>query len=365
MFPSTLDNPLFFLYLNSYRDIFNSGMPSKPESILKDLEANNFAPVYFLQGEEPYFIDKITGYIENNALAPQDRGFNQIILYGKETTMATILTNAKRFPMMSERQVVIVKEAQAIQDLGREQADQQLIHYLKNPLPSTILVFAHKYKVLDGRKALAKELDKRAVFVKSDKVPEYKLAPYIDDYVRGKGFTIETRACQVLAESIGNNMEVLTNEIDKMLINFDEPVAINTGHIQQFIGISKDFNNFELTNSLSYKDVQKANTIIQYFAQNPKSHPLIPLLSLLYLHFSRLLQVKASKGMGDRELAVVLKVNPYFIKEYTTAAKNYPLGKIIDIIGYLREADLRSKGVLANNLEESQILKELIFKILH
>lgn len=365
MFPSVLDNPLFFLYLNSYRDIFNAGMPSKPETILKDLEGNKFAPVYFLQGEEPYFIDKITAFIEANALPPADRGFNQIILYGKEATVATILNNAKRFPMMSERQVVIVKEAQNIQDLGREEADQQLIQYLKNPLPSTILVFAYKYKVLDGRKALARELDKRAVLVKSDKIPEYRLAPYIDAYVKGKGFTIEPRACQVLAESIGNNMEVLTNEIDKMLINFEEPVEITTGHIQQFIGISKDFNNFELTNSLSYKDVQKANTIIQYFAQNPKSHPLIPLLSLLYLHFSRLLQVKANKGMGDRELAALLKVNPYFIKEYTIAAKNYPLGKIIDIIGYLREADLRSKGIIASNMEASQILKELIFKILH
>ncbi len=365
MFPFALVNPIFFLYLTSYRAIFKSGMPSKPESILKDLKANKFAPVYFLQGEEPYFIDKITGFIEKNALAPQDRGFNQTIMYGKDTTIGEILTNAKRFPMMSDRQVVIVKEAQNIQELGREQGDQLLINYINNPLPSTILVFAHKYKVLDGRKALAKELDKKAVLVKSDKIPEYKLAPYIDQYVKDKGFTIETKACQVLAESIGNNMEVLTNEIDKMLINFDEPVAISTAHIQQYVGISKDYNNFELTKSLSYKDVNKANTIIWYFAQNPKSHPLVPLLSLLYLHFSRLLQVKAHNGMGEKELAGILKVNPYFIKEYTVAAKNYPLGKIIDIIGYLREADLRSKGIAANNMEESKILKELIFKILH
>ncbi|MFO7822484.1 MAG: DNA polymerase III subunit delta [Cyclobacterium sp.] len=340
-------------------------MPNNPESILKDLEANKFAPIYFLQGEEPYFIDKITDFIENNALSPQDRGFNQTIVYGKDSSMESILTHAKRFPMMADRQVVIVKEAQYIQDLNREHGMQQLLSYIQNPLPSTILVFAYKYKILDGRKALAKELDKKAVLVKSDKIQEYKLGPYIDKYVKSKGFTIEPRACQVIAESIGNNMEVLTNEIDKMLINFDEPVQIDSSHIQKYVGISKDFNNFELTKSLSYKDVPKANTIIRYFSQNQKSHPLVPLLYLLYTHFTRLLLLKVNQNMGERELAGLLKVNPYFIKEYITAGKNYPLGKIIDIIGYLREADLRSKGVTASNMEESQILKELIFKILH
>lgn len=341
-------------------------MASKPESILKELEANKFAPIYFLQGEEPYFIDKITDFIENNALAPQDRSFNQTVMYGKESTMASILTNAKRFPMMAERQVVIVKEAQNVFEIGRENGDQQLIAYINNPLPSTILVFAYKYKTLDGRKALAKELDKKAILVKSDKVPEYKLSPYIEQYVKTKGHSIETKACQILAESIGNNMEVLINEIDKMLINFNEPIKINPAHIQQYIGISKDFNNFELTKALSYKDVNKANIIINYFSQNIKSHPVIPILTLLYMHFSRLLLVKANKNLGDRELAGLIKVNPYFIKEYTIAAKNYSLGKIIDVVGYLKEADLRSKGVTTSNaVDDSQILKELIFKILH
>lgn len=340
-------------------------MPSNPESTLKDLKAGKFAPIYFLQGEEPYFIDKITSYIEEHALSPQDKGFNQIMMYGKDATMSTILTNAKRFPMMSERQVVIVKEAQNIPDLGKESGDNLLLAYLKNPLPSTILVFAHKYKLLDGRKALAKELDKRAVLVKSDKIPEYKLSPYIDQYIGEKGFSIDPKACQVLAESIGNNLEVLTNEIDKMLINFDEPVEITGAHIQQYIGISKEYNNFELTKALSYRDAMKANTIIHYFSQNPKSNPLIPLISLLYLHFSRLLLAHANKNVSDRELSGILKVNPYFVKEYTLAAKNYSLGKIIDVIGYLKEADLRSKGIGANNLPEHEILKELIFKILH
>src|SRR5690606_13976800 len=237
--------------------------------------------------------------------------------------------------------------------------------YLQNPLPSTILVFSHKYKTLDGRKPMAKELEKRAVLVKSEKIPEYKLSPGIEEYVEGKGFSIDLKAAQLLAESIGNSLEVLTNEIDKMLINFEEPVAIDVNHIQQYIGISKDYNNFELTKALSFRDVLKANKIIDHFSQNPKSNPLIPLLSLLYLHFSRLLLVHANKNLGERELAGVIKVNPYFVKEYLIAAKNYGMGKVIDNIGYLKEADLRSKGIEGNGMEESQILKELIFKLLH
>jgi DNA polymerase III subunit delta len=340
-------------------------MPSTPEAILKELKSGKFAPVYFIQGEEPYFIDQITNYIENHAVAPSERSFNQMVMYGKDAQMNSILANAKRFPMMADRQVVIVKEAQNIPDLGKEAGDSQLISYLKNPLPSTILVFAHKYKTLDGRKALYKELDKHAILVKSDKVPEYKLSPYIEAYLNEKGFNIDTKASQVLSESIGNNLEVLTNEVDKMLINFSEPATITTDHIQKFIGISKEYNTFELTKALSYKDVLKANTIIRYFSQNPKSHPLIIIITLLFTHFNRLLLVYGNRQFSERELAGILKVNPFFIKEYNVAAKNYSLGKIIEIIGYLREADLRLKGVENNSMDESQILKELVFKILH
>ncbi|GGF48464.1 DNA polymerase III subunit delta [Echinicola rosea] len=340
-------------------------MPNQPEAVIKELKSGKYAPVYFLQGEEPYFIDEITDYIEEHAIPEHEKGFNQIMMYGKDASMNTVLTNARRFPMMAERQVVIVKEAQNLPDLGKEAGDNLLINYLSNPLPSTILVFAHKYKLLDGRKALAKELDKKAVLVKSAKVPEYKLSPWIDGYMKSKGFTIEPKACQIVAESIGNNLEVLTNEIDKMLINFSEPVQIDSNHIQQFIGINKDYNNFELTKALSFRDVLKANKIIHYFSQNPKSNPLIPIIALLYLHFSRLLLVHANKSQGERELAGKLKVNPYFMKEYMIAAKNYPLGKVIDNIGYLKEADLRSKGIDANGMNEPEILKELVFKLMH
>lgn len=340
-------------------------MASTPEAVLKDLKRGKFAPVYFLHGEEPYFIDKITHYIENHAIPEHDRGFNQVVIYGKDSSVSAIINNAKRFPMMADRQVVIVKEAQQIHDLGKEAGDTLLINYLKNPLPSTILVFAHKHKSLDGRKGLAKVLDQTAVLVKSDKVPEYKLSPYINAYIEEKGFQIDPKACQVLAESIGNNLEVLTNEIDKMLINFSDPVTITTDHIQKYVGISKEYNVFELTKALSYRDVGKANAIIRYFGQNPKGNPIIPIISVVYTHFERLLLIYANKNLGEKEYAGILKVNPYFVKEYLTASKNYSLGKIIDIIGYLKEADLRSKGVDAPSVEEPQILKELVFKILH
>ncbi|WP_194775601.1 DNA polymerase III subunit delta [Pararhodonellum marinum] len=340
-------------------------MAQQPQEVLKALSAGKFAPIYFLHGEEPFFIDQISNFIEKNALAESERGFNQVVMYGKDSPMSQILTNAKRFPMMAERQVVIVKEAQNIPDLGKDMGDRLLLDYVQNPLPSTILVFCHKYKTLDGRKPISKELDKKAILVKSDKVPEYKLSPWIDEYFRTKGFKIEVKANQVLAESIGNNLEVLTNEIDKMLINFTDKVEINSQHIQQFIGINKDYNNFELTKAISYRDVMKANRIIHYFSQNPKSNPLIPIIALLYLHFSRIALVHANKELPERELAGSIKVNAYFIKEYIMARKNYPLGKVIDNISYLKEADLRSKGVGATGMEDTEILKELIFKILH
>lgn len=340
-------------------------MSTKPEEVLKDLKQGKYAPVYFLQGEEPFFIDQISDYIEKNALAEHEKGFNQMVMYGKDTSVSSILTNAKRFPMMADRQVVIVKEAQNISDLAKENEEKLLINYLQNPLPSTILVFAYKYKKLDGRKPLAKELDKKAVLVNSAKVPEYKLSPWVEDYIKQKKFTIDLKAAQLLAESIGNKLEVLTNEIDKMLINFDEPVKIDTNHIQQYIGISKDYNNFELTKALSFRDVLKANRIIDHFRQNPRSNPFIPTLNVIFTHFSRLLLVHSNKSLPEAELAGMIKVNPYFVKEYLIAARNYPLGKVIDNIGYLNEADLRFKGINANGWEESDILKELIYKLMH
>jgi DNA polymerase-3 subunit delta len=340
-------------------------MASKAEDVLRDLKAGKFAPVYFLQGEEPFFIDQISDFIEAHALQPHDRGFNQLVVYGKDVSMMDILNNARRFPMMSDRQVVIVKEAQNILNLGKDEIDNQLINYLKNPLPSTILVFAHKYKSLDGRKQLAKELDKAAVFVKSEKIKDHLLSGWIEGYVKAKGHSIDNPTAVFLAESIGNNLEVISNEVDKIIINFSSPSAITKELIQKYVGINKEYNNFELTKAIGVRDTLKVNKIVAYFSQNPKNHPIIPIIALIFSYFQKIALLHQNKSASEAELARILGINPYFIKEYKIAANNYRLGKVIDCFSHIREADLRSKGVDASNWEDKEILRELLFKIMH
>lgn len=340
-------------------------MAKKASDVLKDLKAGKYAPIYFLQGEEPFFIDQISDFIEKNAIPDHEKGFNQVVMYGKDAPMNAILSNARRFPMMADRQVVIVKEAQNITGLGKEEVDNLLMQYIQNPLPSTILVFAHKYKKLDGRKPLAKELDKKAILVTSEKVRDYQLADWIVGYVQEKGHKINGPTATFLAESIGNNLEVIANEFGKILINFTEPIEVTKDLISKYVGINKEYNNFELTKAIGMKDVVKANKIIHYFAQNPKNHPLIPVITLVFIYFSKIALVHYNSSMGDGELAKLTGVNPYFLKEYRIAAKNYQLGKVIDCLAYIREADLRSKGVDSGGMEDAEILRELIFKLMH
>jgi DNA polymerase III subunit delta len=340
-------------------------MAQSPDAVLKDLKANKFAPIYFLQGEEPYFIDLISDYIEKNAIPEFERGFNQLVMYGKDSPMNVILSNARKFPMMAERQLVLVKEAQSIPDIGKEDAQKLLMSYLSNPLPSTILVFAHKHKKLDGRSALKKELDKKAVFVESEKVKDWKLTEWVEGYFRGLGHQIDHKAAQLLADSIGNNLEVINNEVGKMLINFPEPTQFTPDHISKYIGINKDYNNFELTKAIGFRDVIKANQIVLYFLQNPKSHPVIPIFSLVYNYFSKIALVHKSNVNSESQVASAIGVHPMAAREYLIAARNYNLGKIIDVFRYIREADLRYKGVDSGSMDEGEILRELVYKILH
>ena len=340
-------------------------MAHNPEDVLKDLKAKKFAPIYFLQGEEPYFIDLITDYIEKNAIPEFERGFNQVVLYGKDSPMNVILSNARKFPMMAERQLVMVKEAQSIPDLGKEDAQKMLVSYLTNPLPSTILVFAHKHKKLDGRSALKKELDKKAVFVESEKVKDWNLVKWVESYFQGIGHQIEPKAAQLLADSIGNNLEVMTNEVGKMLINFPEPNRFTPEQISKYIGINKDYNNFELSKAIGFRDTVKANQIITYFLQNPKAHPVIPIFSLLFGYFSKLALIHKLGASSESQVASTIGVHPVAAKEYLIAARNYNLGKVIDVFGNIREADLRFKGVDSGSMTEGEILRELVYKILH
>lgn len=334
-------------------------------AILKNLRAGQYATCYFLQGDEPYYIDLISDMIEKNALDESAKSFNQIILYGKDVRMSDVLNNAKRFPMMSDRQVVIVKEAQNILDLGKEAGDKQLMQYLENPLPSTILVFCHKHKSLDRRKIVSKSLEKHAVMLNSKKMYDNQVPDWIRAYFVEKDFKITDKGVFMLAEYIGNNLERLANEIDKMLINFKEKVHIDDHVIQKYIGISKEYNVFELQKAVAMREITKANKIINYFESNPKNNPVIPVISVLYAFFSKLLVLHATNDKSDNNLASTLKVNRFFVKDYLVAGRNYPPQKVVNVIHDLRHADLQSKGVNAANLADGQILKELIFKIMH
>lgn len=337
----------------------------KAAEILNDLKKGKYAPVYFLQGEETFFIDQISDYIEENAIDEASKSFNQTVMYGKDVNVVTILNNARRFPMMSERQLVLVKESQNISDLKLDAGQQQLIQYLDKPVGSTILVFCHKNKSLDKRKSLYKAIQKHAVVLDAKKMYDNQVPAWIEGYVKQKGYKITTKAVHLLSDSIGNNLERLSNEIDKMLINFPEPIEINEDMVQKYVGISKDFNVFELQKALTTKDVLKANKIINYFAANPKTNPLLPVIAVLFSFYSKLLIGYTSTDKSERGIASALKVNPFFVKDYLYAMRTYSPAQVIANISHLRKADLQLKGYYGGGLKEGEILKELIFQLIH
>ncbi len=328
--------------------------------IVDDIKSKNTKPIYFLMGEEAYYIDKISDYIENNILAEEEKGFNQMILYGRDVTIEDIIANAKRFPMMSEKQVVIVKEAQ---DLSRN--IEKLAAYAENPQPSTVLVICYKYKTIDKRKKLAKTVAEMGCLFESKRLYENQVSEWISSNLRDKGYQIEPKAGHMLVEFLGTNLSKIDNELDKLALVLEPGSVISASHIEENIGISKDFNNFELRKAIGDKELVKANQIIQYFSQNPKSNPLVMTISLLNSFFTQLLLYHGLKDKGKINVAKTLRINPYFVAEYQRAARNYPMRKVAQVIAMLREADLKSKGVGASNLAQGDILKELLFKIMH
>jgi DNA polymerase III subunit delta len=329
------------------------------------LQKGHYDPVYILHGEEPYFIDKISDYIEANALSEADKGFNQVVMYGKDATVQTVMANARRFPMMSDRQVVIIKEAQEIADLKKEEAEKLLIDYIKNPLPSTILVFCHKHKTLDGRKAFGKVAAEYATVLLSEKIREYKVGEWVSEYVRSKGHSIGMKATQMLADYIGADLSRLANEIDKMLINFQGKVEVNEAMIQQYVGISKDYNVFELQKALGERNLSKAMDIVKYFEANPKKNPPIPTVALIFSFFSKLVVVHGTRDKSEKGIAAALKLNPYFVKDYLLAARNYSLAHLEQIIHNIKVADLQLKGVEVNGAGPDAVVRDLVLKIMH
>ena len=324
----------------------------KVKSIIADIKEGNYKPIYFLMGEEPYYIDAIANYIEKNVLDEMEREFNQIVLYGRDVTIDDIVSNAKRFPMMADRQVVIVKEAQ---DLSR--TIESLVAYTENPQPTTVLVICYKYKKLDARRKLLKTLKKNSEVFESKKLYDNQVPDWIRSVLAGKGHTIIPKASQMLTEFLGNDLSKIYNELEKLLLIIKPGEQITPETIEKNIGISKDFNNFELQAALGKKDYQKAYRIIQYFSQDPRTHPPLLTAATLYGFFSKLL--KYHSLTNKNEAAKVLGVSPYFLKDYQEASRNYPMKKVSAIIALLRDIDVKSKGV-GGNLSASDIYKELL-----
>lgn len=349
------------------------------DQILLDLKRKIFKPVYFLSGEEAYYIDVVSDYIEQNALDENDREFNQTVVYGKDTDLATILGLAKQFPMMSDYQVVIVKEAQNIKEFNKKGgADdeetssssnnnvvQAFLNYLKSPLNSTILVFCYKYKTVDKRSAIGKALQKQSVYIESNKLYDNKLPEWIGNYVKQKGYSISPKASFMIAEFLGNDLSKIANEINKLFINLKEGTDISAELVQDNIGISKEFNVFELQNALGTKDILKVNQIITYFAANEKEHPMVMLMSSLYNYYTKILRFHFLQDKSKFAAAQALGVNPFFVDGYMRAASNYPTNKLKHIFSYLKEYDLKSKGVNNSSLSSGPLMKELMYKILH
>lgn len=330
-------------------------------SIIADIKKGNIKPIYFLMGDEPYYIDKISNFIENNVLKEEEKGFNQMIIYGRDSSIDEIISNAKRFPMMANRQVIIVKEAQ---DLSR--TIENLVSYVESPQLTTMLVFCYKYKKLDARKKLAKTIKKTGnVLFESKKLYESQVGNWIKKSLSSKGYNIEPKAVMMLVEFLGTDLSKITNELNKLQIILPKEQVISPLDIENNIGISKDYNNFELRKAISNKQVVKANAIINYFKQNEKSNPLVVTISLLNDLFTKLLLFHGLKDKSQTNVARKLGVSPFFVIEYYDAAKNYPMRKVSQIISMLHEADMKSKGVGASLMAKQDILKELLFKIMH
>jgi DNA polymerase-3 subunit delta len=330
------------------------------EEILSDLKNRIFKPVYFLAGEEPYYIDLITDYIQDKVLTEDEKPFNQIILYGEDTNIASIIDTARRFPMMASHQVLIIKEAQSLKKID------DLIIYLEKPLLSTILVFCYKYKTIDKRTKLVKTLESHGVYFESPRIRDYLIPAWIERYLMLKGIKTDPSASAMLTEYLGTDLHKIVNELDKLIITLPQgKPSITTALIEKNIGISKDYNNFELQKAIGEKNILKANMIVHYFADNPKDNPITLSIASLFGFFCKLLTYHYLTDKSKNNVAAVLKVNPFFVREYENSATKYNVSKTVQIISLLRTYDMKSKGFGDPGTEPGDLLKELVYKILH
>jgi DNA polymerase III subunit delta len=328
--------------------------------IISALKTKKYVPVYFLEGEEPYFMDQISHFILENVLTEEEKGFNQTVLYGKDLSLDTIMTAAKRFPMMADRQVVVIREAQNIRNI------EDLGTYVENPMRSTILVINYKYKSIDKRKKLYKALQKNGIHFESKPLYDNQVPTWISKYLKEKNLGIDPRAAQMITDFVGSDLQRIVNELEKVTISMVPGTSIMPEDVEKNIGISKDYNLFEFQKAIGGKDILKSNRITNYFIDNEKQISLNSIIGNLVVFFRRILVYHALENKTDRNaVAQKLGVNPYFANDYISAARNYPLDKSVNIISMVREYDLRSKGGRGGSTPNGDLLREMVFKILH
>ncbi|MDF1694659.1 MAG: DNA polymerase III subunit delta [Saprospiraceae bacterium] len=330
------------------------------DAILKDLKSKKYSPIYLLHGDESYYIDKISNYIEKNVLDEGEKAFNQAVLYGKDTEFKTVVDEARQFPMMSSYRVVVIKEAQDMRTL------KNLVTYAENPSPQSIVVINHKHKKFDSRTKLAKAIKANGVLFESKKLYDNQVSSWVSNYVLEKGFSIAPDAAMMTAEFLGTDLNKIANEMDKVIVNLKEERTISADLIKEMVGISKDYNVFELQKAIGTMNTEKVFRIVDYFAANPKSNPLVMVLSNLYGYFSKVYIAAYHGKKNDNELKGLLGLpTPYFVKDYRIAAKNFKGQRLIKIFEALKQADLKSKGVGARNMEGRAILRDFMITVFY
>src|SRR5690554_2381122 len=330
------------------------------EEILKNLKKKVYHPIYLLQGEEPYFIDQISNYIEKNVLSDAEKGFNQTIFYGRDTDETTIIHSALRFPMMSDKQVIIVKEAQNLKKID------ELLSYATKPMASTILVLNYKYKTIAKNTKLVKAINQSGVVFTASKLREYQISGWVEKQLKRHGYTIDPQACQILTDSLGTDLSKIANEMNKLVIAVKDTNHITADHIEKNIGISKDYNLFELQDALTQRNVLKANQIINYFGANSQQHPIQMTIAVLFGYYSKLFAIHFLNEKSEQGVTGKMKTSSFYAKKLITASKKYNPTKLYEIIGILREYDLKSKGMgVSTMVETAELQKEMIYKILH
>jgi DNA polymerase-3 subunit delta len=328
------------------------------EKIISEWKIKAYKPIYWLEGDEPYFIDKIVEYAEHKILSESEASFNLTVFYGRDADWASVVTACRRYPMFAEKQVVLLKEAQQMKDIDK------LESYVENPLPSTVFVVSYKDKKVDGRTNFAKVLKKKGEVLTTKKLYDNQLPEWTKDMVRGKGYDITPQALRLLVDHIGNDLNRLENEVDKVWLNLGSTKLIDEVAIEKYVGISKEFNVFELQDAIARKDFAKAIRIIQYFSSNPKAAPIQMILPALYNFFSKLYIMFGLNSTDERSVASALGVNPFFAKDYIGASRNYDFRNTEKTLLLLHEYNLRSIGVNDSGTSDGELMKELVIKII-